>query len=175
MKDDTMFGRLMAKLRGTPAADVATEAVAALQADFDAFKASAALELATATANLETALTAVQEADARVVEMQAALDAVAAEQEKALAAAEAAKLQTRKEKIEATVGSEKADALMTATTGLDDTAFDAVLAAMTTASTNEAKSKMFTERGAAAEVDANKVVELSAEMKLLQDKYPAAK
>lgn len=183
MKPDSMLARLMARLGGSPAASadeaVVVEATAALRAEFDAFKADAQAQHTELSSALETALEAVKDADAqvaqanaRVAELQAALNAVADEQAKALEAAQAATLTARKEKIEATVGSEKVDALMTATTGLDDAAFDAVLSAMTLATDKEAKSKMFTEQGAAAEVDPGKVAELSAEMKLLQSRFP---
>lgn len=173
MKQDGMLATLMRKLGGTVEA-AAPEAVVALQAEFDAFKATAEAQHTELAAALETALNAVKEADAKVAEMQAALDAVAEEQEKALKAAEEAKASARKQKVEAAVGTEKAPALLTATNELDDAAFDAVVSALSMAVDTESKSKMFTEKGAAAEVDPNAVEEISAEMKILRDKYKSA-
>lgn len=176
---DTMLSRLLAKLNGGETAAVAAPAdVAALQSEFDAFKLEAQAEQERMATALETAANAVAEADAKVAqaearaaELQAALDAVAVEQEAALKAAQEAALNVRKQKIEAAVGTEKAPALMAATSNLDDAAFDAVVSALSLTGDVESKSKMFTETGATAEVDASKVPTESAEAKLLREKY----
>lgn len=169
---DTMLSRLLAKLNGGEVAAVAAAPdVAALQTEFDAFKLEAQAEQERLVAALELATNAVAEADAKVAELQAALDAVADEQAKALAAAEAAKLDARKAAIEAAVGTEKAAALLAATNDLEDAAFDAVVSALSLATDVESKSKMFSETGATAEVDASKVPTESAEAKLLREKY----
>lgn len=176
MKQDGMLASLMRKLGGTVETVEAStpESIVALQAEFDAFKADAEAQHTELASALETAVNAVKEADTRVAEMQAELASFQATAEAAAAKAEEARLSARKQKIEAAVGSEKADALMVATNGLDDTAFNAVLSAMTLATDKEAKSTMFTEQGAAAEVDAGKVVTESAEMKILRARYPDA-
>lgn len=160
--------------RAMSGADVVPKtALDALQAEFDSHKAdaNALLEAADeANQELKAQLEAVL---AQVEELKQFAEAAEAEKARLAAEAEAARLAARKEKIVAAVGEgERADALMAATKALEDAAFAAVVAAVTTSTVVEAKSPMFNEVGVAAEVDATKVEETSNEtMRLLQEKY----
>jgi hypothetical protein len=139
-------------------ADFASQ-LEAIKAEFEVEKASYHASLAEVSAKLEAA--------------HAELAAIAAEKAELVATAAAAKLAARKEKIVAAIGTEKADALMVATGSLDDAAFEAVVSAMTGSMDAEAKSSLFTEVGVTAEADAAKVVEESAEMRILKKTYGA--
>ena len=94
---------------------------------------------------------------------QAALSEIEAAKAALVAEAKSAKLSARKEKIVLTVGTDKADALLTATENLEDAQFEAVVAAMASSFEAEAKSKLFVEAGVAAEME---VVEEDAVSKL---------
>lgn len=105
---------------------------------------------------------------------QAALDAVNAAKELLVAEKKAARLAVRKEAVVAAVGTDKAEALLSATDALDDASFQAVVGAMTTSLTKEAKSVLFVEVGVSAVADVPDVAaveEESAEMQLLKAKY----
>lgn len=178
---DTMLSRLLKSIGATPeaASEVAPADLAALQTEFDAFKAQAQADQAELSTALETAVNAVKEADAKVAELTAAAEALQAEltqlkaaQAEAEAKAVAQKQAARKAKIVAAVGTAKADSLMEATSGMEDAAFDAVLSAMTGAVASEAKSQMFTEVGATADVDPSKTPAAeSKEAQILRQKY----
>jgi len=114
---------------------------------------AAATELNTSQAAALAELTAKFEA------AQAALAAIEADKAEMVAKAVEAKLATRKEKVVEMIGTERADALMTATASMEDAAFDAVLVAMSVATEKEADSVMFKEVGASGGVDASKVEE----------------
>jgi hypothetical protein len=100
----------------------------------------------------------------------AALNALQAEKDAAVKEALAAKMEARKEKIVATLGTERADALLKATEGMDDAAFEAVASALGVSAEVESQSPLFKETGVDATVDAAKIVE-TAEMKILREKF----
>lgn len=168
---------------GVKAEDVAGQVIAlaaheALQTEFAEFKTTAEAAIAGLTAEKEAGIAALADAQAALAEATAQLEtlkefAAAAEAEKArlVAEAEALRLNTRKEKITAAVGTERADALMAATQALDDAAFDAIVSAMNLSVVAEAKTDLFVEQGAAAEADAAKTIDESPEMKILKAKY----
>ncbi|MDE3023520.1 MAG: hypothetical protein KGI54_17000, partial [Pseudomonadota bacterium] len=150
------------KQAATPAVDSelaaqlkqAQESLASQQADFQAMQ-----EL------MEELSTKLQKAEAALQDNQAAKEALIAE-------AKAKTLAARKEKVMAAIGeNEKADKLLVATEGMDDEAFTAVVSALAGSVEKEAQSEMFKEVGVAAQADAAKVVEKSAVMKALQEKY----
>jgi hypothetical protein len=110
---------------------------------------------------------------ASVATLTTALEAVVAEKAEMIAAAGITKMTARKEKVVAAIGELKADALMMATGGLDDAAFEAVVSALAGSVEAEAATDMFKEVGASATADVSKVVAgESAEMRLLKAKYP---
>lgn len=178
-----MLKELMKQLRAEPkAAEVAEEVVElavevapqvdaaaheALVQEFEAFKAEANALVAQAEGDsaeliskLEGAWATITSLEAQIAEMNAS--------------ALAAKLSARKEKVVAAIGTERADSLMAATEGLDDTAFDAVVSALVGKGEAEASSDLFKEVGVTAEVDASKVESETAEMKMLKAKYNKA-
>ena len=115
-------------------------ALTELQSSFDA------LTLAFAEANSEvTRLTALVAAEA-----QAKVDAQAEQL--------ATKMTARKELIVKAVGTDRADALFTATEVMSDTSFSTLMSAMSTASVAEAKTELFTEVGVDGPADVSKVV-----------------
>jgi hypothetical protein len=126
-----------------------------------------------ATAQLETVAAALTEVTGLYEAAKAALAEVAAEKVAMEVAAAVAKAAARKEKVEAAIGTEKAAGLLLATEGLDDASFDAVVAALAGSVDAEAKSPLFQEVGATGVVDAAKIVEESAEMQALKQKYGA--
>jgi uncharacterized protein YPO0396 len=178
----TMLSSLLAGMgfapKSAPVEATALDAgVAELQTQFDAFKLESQEQLTELSTALATAVQAVEAADAKVAELQALVDAAAAEKAELQAKAVEAKAAARKEKIVAAVGTERAEAVATATEGLTDASFDAVLSAMTLSVDTESTSSLFTETGVTAEATAAKVVnavEESPEMKILRAKYPPA-
>jgi hypothetical protein len=162
----------------TVAATVALATHEALQAELAELKTSAEAAIAELTADKELTLAALAAAQGELDSARAELEtlkqfAEAAEAAAAQAAAEAAaaKLNARKEKIVAAVGTERADALMAATQALDDAAFDAIVSAMSLSVQIEAKTGMFAEVGATADANAAAPIEESPEMKILKAKY----
>lgn len=141
--------------------------------ELDVLKAQVEALTADLGEKLEAANGALAEMTAKFEEAQAQLSAIAAEKAQMVTDALAAKLAARKEKVVAAIGTEKADGLMLATEGLDDTAFEAVVSALAGSVAAEAASPLFKEVGVTAEADAAKVVEESAEMKLLKKQYGA--
>lgn len=130
----------------TETLNVQTESaqLSAIREELEAFKAEA------------NALVA--QADAEKAELKNQIEALLADKAEMVAQAKAAKLSARKEKVIEMIGTERADALMTATAEMDDAGFTAVLTAMSIATETEEKGKMFTEQGVDAEADATKVV-----------------
>lgn len=176
----TLLSRLLGKLKEDSGEVVEATAVVPtditeLQAEFDAFRLKVEEEQKQLADALEVAVAAVAAADtevasakARVEELEAQLALIEAQHAEKLAA-------SRLKKIEAVVGSAKAPALMAATSKLEDAEFEAVVNAMAAASDIEANSKMFSEVGATATVDASKAEEIeSQEMKILRNKYQKA-
>lgn len=151
--------------------------------------ASAAPELAAQLASSMEALAsqaeALQAVTDKLTEMSALYEVANAALAKANIAqaalvAEAAqkRLAARKTTIVASIGTDKADALLAATEALDDKAFNAVVNAMGMSFENEASSSLFKEVGVTAKTDASAVVtqpEESAEHKLLVAKYQKSK
>lgn len=130
-------------------------------------------ELASVQEQLTGLVSALTEMTAKYEGAHAALTALTAEKELLLAAQAAAKMTARMGKIEAAIGTEKAAGLMAATEGLEDAAFEAVVSALAGSVDAEAKTGMFQEVGATGQPDAAKIVEESAEMKILKQKYGA--
>lgn len=181
IKADSFLSRFLKSLGASEQMDAqTTEAVVeatvaventTLQAEFEAYKAETQAQLEEMSKALALAATSMKEADAKVKELQAALDAVAQENELALKAAQEAALQVRREKIEAVVGTDKSAALMAATQNMSDADFETVLGTMEFSAKQESKSKLFSEAGVSAEVDASTVNEETEEMKQLKAKY----
>ena len=136
--------------------------LASLKTEFENVKQELTSQIASLAAekdNLEAAL-------ATALEAVASLEAAAKESaEKQLND----KLTARKAKLENVIGTAKVDAAFEAVKGLEDAAFDAVVAAMATSLNTEAKSELFQETGVAEEVEPSKV--MSTEEKILRDKY----
>lgn len=150
-------------------------AIAELRVEFDAFKQTAE-ELAAHEQEVIAAMAAELDATkAALVEAQAALTAATAEKTAAEAAALATKLAVRKEKLVASIGTERADALLKVTEGMDDAAFEAVVSALGVSAAVEAASPLFQEVGAEGKANAAKVTEESPEMKILKKKYAKSK
>lgn len=176
MKPDSTLARLLKGWGAAPAEAVAPEALAELQAQFDAFKAEAAADVADLSAKLTEALDAMKSLEAERDSMSAKLKEAADAAAKMAADAAAAKLAARKEKITAAVGTARADAVFAAVEGMEDAQFEAVLSVMSAAGTAEAQSAMFTEQGASVEVDPVAASEgVSKEMQILRAKYGAGK
>lgn len=153
-------------------------AVESLRAEFDEYKQTAEAMVAAADeqvallkAEIETLGQALTATETALAEAQAALDAADEEAMKAAAEAAAAKLEARKEKVIGIVGTERADALLKVTEGMDDAAFEAVVAALGVGVEAEAKAPLFKEVGVDAEADTAKVVGETAEMRILKNKY----
>lgn len=151
---------------------VADEALSTLQASFDAFKLEAEANTLDLTSKLTTAIEHVRSAGEQVEQLQASLTALGAEKAAMEAAAEAAKLTARNERLLTAVGSARAPALQIAFATLEDAAFDAAVAALTVAGDVEGKSRFFREAGANAEADPAKTVEMSKEMQILLAEFP---
>ncbi len=115
--------------------------------------AELAAQLATVTATLAEKEKAFAELTAKFAEAQATLEA--AEAAKADLAAKAAekRLQERTEAIAKAVGNDKVDALLAATDGMADEQFNTIVSAMAASFDAEAKTELFTEQGASAQVD----------------------
>ena len=128
----------------------------------------------TLQASFDALTLAFAEATAEVTRLTAVI--AEAEQAKATAAtaALATKMDARKELIVKAVGTERADALFSATEAMPDTAFAAVMSAMSMTSAVEAKTELFTEVGVSGTADVSKVEADAASnptMALLQAKY----
>ena len=131
--------------------------------------------VAALTGDLASAVNALADMTINFEAAQAALNALTAEKAELAVKAEAAKFTARKEKVVSAIGTEKADGLMLATQGLDDTAFDAVVSALAGSVDVEASKGLFTEVGVSATADTTKIVAESPEMKILKQKYHGAK
>lgn len=133
--------------------------------------AQATTALADKQAQLTNALAEVENLKQLLANAQSA-ELQAQEQAKQL------KTEARKNKIVEAVGTEKADALLAATEGLEDAAFEAVVKAMTVNLDAEAKTEAFQEVGKVAKPDAEAIDSIesdknkeSDEAKLLKAKY----
>lgn len=132
-------------------------------------------EMAATVATLEANLAELQgsfaELNTKYTEAIAKLADAEAAKASLLAASATAKLAARKEKLEFAVGTEKADALLSALEGVDDAAFESVVSSLTMNLDAESKSKMFAENGVTAEANAEKVVESGSLKAKLEEKY----
>lgn len=114
------------------------------------------------TAQLEVATSQLADAQASVATMSAEIETLktafaAIEKEKSdvLAKALTDKVQARREKVEATLGTEKSEEVLAATANLDDASFDSIVSAFANSFEKEATSATFQEKGltATTEVD----------------------
>lgn len=183
-KENQLLTRLARVLTGNKV-EVIAETQEVVQEVVEAVVDQVQVELTVDTAEVQAALQEVsaqlEDLTAKFTELsgqyeqaQAALQALADEKAQMIAAAAATKLEARKAKVEAAIGTEKAPGLLAATEGLDDAAFEAVVSALAGSVSAEADTTMFQEVGVTAEVDAVQAVEAgsqSKEMKLLQAKY----
>ena len=109
-------------------------------------------QLEVATVSLAAAQDTIANLTAEYATVKAAMTSLAAEKAALLADAEAAKFAARKDKVVATVGTAKADAIMAATAVLDDASFNAVVSAFAASFEQEKNSAMFNEVGVNLEV-----------------------
>lgn len=145
-------------------------AVAELNGKFDEYKQTADAAMAEAAEKITGLQGELAAMAGKLTEAQAALDAADEEAVKAAQEAAALKLTARKEKVVASLGTERAEALLKATEGMDDAAFEAVASALGVSAAVEAASPLFKEVGVDAQADASKIVE-SPEMRILKNKY----
>lgn len=171
MKPDSALAVFLSRFKAEKGIPETNEALTALQTEFDAFKASTQENIAELTEALQVALLSVEATEKQRDELAAKLAEIETAKAQSEADAAAAKANARKEKIVAAVGTDRADAVFQATESLADSAFEAVLAAMTAASVAEAKSAMFSETGVSAEADASVADAPSQEMQILRQKY----
>src|SRR5438874_5791875 len=130
-----------------PKEDVTMEVTEASGDVVQAVAEAPTVDVAELQASLAASVAALAEANSKIAELTADVAAaVEFNAARAKAAADAA-LAVRKEKIVAAVGTEKADALMTATASMDDGAFDAVMSAVATTQVAEANAALFKEVG----------------------------
>lgn len=152
-------------------ADIAA-AVAVARAEFEDYKQTAEAMVAAAEEQVATLTAQLAEANEKLGAAAAAIVDSEAAKQAAEASALAAKLAVRKEKVVAAIGTARADALLTVTEGMDDAAFDAVLAALGAKADAEAADPLFNEVGVEAQADPAQVTnEESKEMKILREKY----
>lgn len=126
------------------------------QADMSAVEMAAQLKQAqeafsAQAADMQAMQELMEEMSSKLEQASAALAATEAAKAALVAEAAAKRLTARKERIEAAIGTEKAPALLAATETMEDAAFEAVVSALAGSVEQEAKGKMFTETGVAAE------------------------
>jgi len=175
MKKDSMLAKLLGSFGAEPAdaTAVASEATATLQAEFDAFKATAEANAAELSSALEKALTAVSNADQAVADAQAQVAALTAELASFKEQAEAKRLAERKKKIVEAIGTARADAVMESLKNNDDATFESMLAVLKISVDTESQSKMFTAQGAdGAQADATQTEE-SETMRIVKARVAA--
>lgn len=136
----------------------------------EALAAALAQDVAGLQATVTNLTSQLTESQSKIAELNALVTAAADFQVAQEKAALDTKLAARFKEIEATVGTEKASALMAATTSLDDSAFSAVVNAMKVAGTTEANTSLFSEQGVDAEVDPTKLAANGVE-DILRAKY----
>lgn len=145
----------------------------ALAAPETATQLANALEAFSAqTEVLEAAKTKIAELNALLESTKASLETSEASRAELAAQVKQTKLQNRRKAIEASLGTEKAEAILSATETIGDTEFNSVLQAISKSFELESTSKHFTELGVSSQADANKVVDaMSTEAQLLREKY----
>ena len=166
-----MLDALKRKLGATTEESVSLSDYNTLQTEFASFKTDANALLETADAAHAETKQALEQALAQIEELKQFADVVVAEKAVAAEKAEALCLAARQEKITAAVGDARAPALMAATSSMDDIAFDAIVSALKVTGEAEAESALFKEVGAAAEVDAAKIVETNGTLRLLKQEF----
>lgn len=167
MKPDSVLAKLAVSMGIAPvAADVS-----ALQTEFEAFKIKAENDLNEVKSALAAAVALAQEVEAQRDELAVKLSAVEAASADAAAKAVAAKAKAREEKLVALLGTTRAAPVILATSELPDEGFEAVVAAMTAATADEAKSPLFTESGVAADAKQSVADGPSLEMQILRKQY----
>jgi hypothetical protein len=110
--------------------------------------------LASVTEAMATLQGSFAELSTKYESAQAALNASEAAQALLATQAATARLEARTSAITASVGTSQLEAMLTATNGMDDAAFDTIIGAMAKSFKAEANSPMFKEVGIAAEVEA---------------------
>lgn len=105
------------------------------------------------TANLASVTEAFATLQSQYAEAVAALAEVEVAKTALVADAKAVQMAARKEKMEATIGTEKAPAVLASLESLDDATFATVVGAMASSFETESKSEMFTEAGVSAEAE----------------------
>lgn len=182
MKSDSTLMKALKKM-GVVAEAATTETLAAspealetLRIEYDAFRVATEADTAELRTALEAAIATVGEVEASRNELATKLAAIETANAVAAEAAVVAAANSRKTKLEAAVGTERAPALFMATESMSDASFEAVLTALTTTAAVEAKSALFTEQGVEADVDAAKIAEAapSKEMLILKSMFAEA-
>ena len=130
-------------------------------------------------ANLEATNAVAEQLSAALAsleEVKSQLSAVVAEKDALLAKIGEDKNKARMSVITKAVGEAKAPALFTATQGMADADFQAVVSALAGSVEEEAQSPLFKEVGAEAEADEDTVLEVGAGVnKILNQKYNQSK
>ena len=143
------------------------EGHAALSANVEQV-ATLVAQLASANETLVASQSQFAELTAKFEAAQTQLADIAAAKAALEVEAKQAKLTARKEKVEASIGTANAAAVLAATEGLEDAQFEAIVGAMAKSFETEASSNMFTETGVAAEAavveDADPVKSLAAKV-----------
>lgn len=135
--------------------------------------ATAQESLVSMTAQFEAVSAELSTVAEKFKEVESQLAALVAEKTQLIETAKDKALAVRKEKIVAAIGTEKSDALMAATAGLDDASFESVVGALAGSVEAEAKTTLFVEVGASAEADATAVQQDTSLdiMSLIKNKY----
>lgn len=137
--------------------------VSAVSAELSEQLTTAQAALSDMTAKLSDAVSQIATLQANYEVVQAALEQAKQEKEMLEAQAKDKELAARKAKIEASVGTDRAPALLEATKGLSDEQFDAIVGAVKVTAEVESKSPMFREVGVQGETDLSKVEQNPAE------------
>ena len=131
-------------------------------------------ELSKATEALATSASAMEKLAADYESMKTELEVFKNEKKLAEAVIKQNKMSARMSQIKAAIGDEKAPSLLAATENLDDSHFEAVVAAMSLSVQAETKTALFSEVGVDVESHASSAVEKSAIMTALEKQYKGA-
>lgn len=119
----------------------------------DTNNADLSAQLVAATAQLAEAQASAAQMSSELATLKAAFAVIEKEKADMLAKAVADKAQARREKVEATLGTEKAEEVLAATANLDDTSFGTIVDAFAKSLDAEAKSSTFQEKGLTADTE----------------------
>jgi hypothetical protein len=133
-----------------------------------------AVDVAGLQASLASTVAELADAHTKITELSALVEAAKEFNAAQVAAALEVKTAARKLAVVNAVGTVKADALMAATASLEDSAFDAVMAAMTTTAAAEADTALFKEVGVDAEASTTSLADSNPVMDYLTAKYKSA-